>query len=155
MPTGTWPIKSSDQFSTTCSQCHTAIATTGPTGPVVCPRCHALIEAADGQPFGTPIYVSPISDQPLAASIDPGWPDEDHPLGRYPDRLAHARPDPDDVLSIYDLETQLRGLYNDDETEMDRREAQEHAEWLADKEARDAVQEHEGPANGSEEAPPV
>lgn len=135
MPTGTWPIKSSDQFSTTCSQCHTAIATTGPTGPVVCPRCHALIEAADGQPFGTPIYVSPVSDQPLAVSIDPGWPDEDHPLGAYPDQHDH--------LSIYDLETQLRGLYNED------------AVGMTAEEFEDALQEHEGPANGSEEAPPV
>ena len=73
---GTWPVKTTDQFQTTCSQCHTHIATETASGPVICPRCKATIEAADGQPFGTPPYVSPLSGETLA-HMTVGHPEDD------------------------------------------------------------------------------
>lgn len=66
-PRGTWPVPNGAAFQTTCSQCHTHIATPTERGPVICPRCKAMIEASDGQPFGTPRFYPPqTSGQSLA-----------------------------------------------------------------------------------------
>lgn len=64
-PRGKWPVESSDQFHTTCSQCHTAISTPSDQGSVICPRCRAFIYAMDGQPVGIPRYVSPLSGETM------------------------------------------------------------------------------------------
>jgi hypothetical protein len=93
---------------------------------VVCPRCRALIEAADGQPFGTPRYVSPISNEYVAFSgIDP-------------------RPD----TSGMDQDEAFEAIYGVS--------IEHHAKSLVEKWSQeDALRQDERIAEGGEETPPI
>lgn len=152
-PRGKWPVESSDQFHTTCSQCHTAISTPSDSGPVICPRCKAMIESRDGQPFGIPRYTSPLSGETmpdlLERAIDPGWPD-DGPQSRDEylreldeSRRRSARPDTTGMTEDEAFEARYGMTMEEHATDLIQRIQRE--------EARNALLQRERLADRSEE----